>query len=217
MASSLPLSPPRIISLTKPPITSSSFRRPRSCSPLFWRSFLFNCSPITSPCAAVATSTSRAISRNPSPWSSRVRFRYYRDMRRHFFRALHGALALFLLTTGFRASAQTPDAAAAALREIHAGGEKLLTEAQVIAITGLTPAAQIGKNDLQAAADKLVQSGLFAKVNYTFQTKVTGVFVTYHVEEAPRIPVYFDNIPWLADSTMADAIRAKFPFFDGSL
>jgi len=57
------------------------------------------------------------------------------------------------------------------LREIHAVGEKLLTEAQVVAITGLTPGAQIGKNDLQSAADKLVQSGLFAKVSYNFQTK----------------------------------------------
>jgi outer membrane protein assembly factor BamA len=126
-------------------------------------------------------------------------------------------LSLLLLLTAFPASAQTPDAATAPLREVRAEGEKLLTEAQVIAITGLTPAAQIGKNDLQGAADKLVQSGLFAKVSYTFQTKVAGVFVTYHVEESPRIPVYFDNIPWLADSTMADAIRAKFPFFDGTL
>jgi outer membrane protein insertion porin family len=126
-------------------------------------------------------------------------------------------LSLLRLLTAFPASAQTPDAATAPLREVRAEGEKLLTEAQVIAITGLTAAAQIGKNDLQGAADKLVQSGLFAKVSYTFQTKVAGVFVTYHVEESPRIPVYFDNIPWLADSTMADAIRAKFPFFDGTL
>src|SRR4029077_12970534 len=77
--------------------------------------------------------------------------------------------------------------------------------------------AQISKDDLKAAADKLVQSGLFAKVSYNFQTKVAGVLVTYHVEEAPRIPVYFDNIPWFTDSALADAIRVKFPFFDGTL
>src|SRR6266478_1178329 len=137
-------------------------------------------------------------------------------MLRYFFRASLGAPALLLLTAGFRASAQTPDAAAAALREIHAEGERLLTEAQVVAITGLTPGAQIGRNDLQAAADKLVQSGLFAKVSYNFQTKVAGVLVTYHVEESPRIPAYFDNIPWFSDLTLSDAIRAKFPFFDGT-
>src|SRR5712664_2734124 len=137
-------------------------------------------------------------------------------MIRHF-RARLGTLLFFLLPVAFPASAQTPDAASSPLREIRAVGEKLLTEAQVVAITGLTPGAQISKNDLQSAADKLVQSGLFAKVSYNFQTKVAGVFVTYHVEESPRIPVYFDNLPWFTDSVLGDAIRAKFPFFDGRL
>jgi len=134
-----------------------------------------------------------------------------------YFRARLGTLLLFLLPVASPASAQTPDATSSPLREVHADGEKLLTESQVIAITGLTPGAQIGKNDLQAAADKLVQSGLFAKVSYNFQTKVAGVLVTYHVEESPRIPVYFDNFPWFTDSALGDAIRAKFPFFDGTL
>jgi len=134
-----------------------------------------------------------------------------------YFRACLGALLLLLLPSGFPVSAQTPDAAGAPLREVHADGEKLLTEAQVIAITGLIPGAHIGRNDLQAAADKLVQSGLFAKVSYNFQTKVAGVLITFHVEESPRIPVYFDNIPWFADSALGDAIRNKLSFFDGTL
>jgi outer membrane protein assembly factor BamA len=134
------------------------------------------------------------------------------------FRVCFGALLLFLLPASFPAWAQTPESALTApLREVHADGEKLLTEAQIIAITGLTVGAQIGKGDLQAAADKLVQSGLFAKVSYNFQTKMAGVLVSYHVEESPRIPVYFDNIPWFPDSALADAIRTKFPFFDGTL
>jgi len=124
---------------------------------------------------------------------------------------------LLLLPPGFPASAQAPDVATAPLREVHTDGEKLLTEAQVIAITGLVTGAQIGRNDLQAAADRLVQSGLFAKVSFNFQTKAAGVLVTYHVEESPRIPVYFDNIPWFSDSELGDAIRNKFPFFDGTL
>src|SRR5713101_1145085 len=106
-----------------------------------------------------------------------------------YFRACLGALLLLLLPSRFPVSAQTPDAAAAPLRAVHADGEKLLTEAEVIAITGLIPGADIGRNGLQAAADKLVQSGLFAKVSYNFQTKVAGVLVTFHVEESPRIPV----------------------------
>ena len=132
-------------------------------------------------------------------------------------RAHLGILSLFLLPAGLPASAQTPDSTMAPLHEVHADGEKVLSEAQVVAITGLMPDALVGRNDLQTGADKLVQSGLFAKVSYNFQTRFAGVLVTYHVEEAPRIPAYFDNIPWFADSELAEAIRARLPFFDGTL
>jgi len=127
------------------------------------------------------------------------------------------AICLFLLSASYPADAQTPPPATAPLRELHADGCKILTEAQVISLTELQIGAQVGKDDLQAAADRLVKSGLFSKVNYSFQTRGQGVSVTYHVEESPRIPAYFDNIPWFADSELADAIRKKLPFFDGTL
>jgi len=37
------------------------------------------------------------------------------------------------------------------------------------------------------------------------------------VEESPRIPTYFDNIPWFADSELTEAIKKKNPLFDGKL
>jgi outer membrane protein insertion porin family len=132
------------------------------------------------------------------------------------FRAGLASLSLLVWVAGSAASWQTPDNATASLREVHADGEKLLSETQVAALTGLAMGSQVGRADLQAAADKLVQTGLFAKVSYNFQTR-SGVIVTYHVEESPRIPVYFDNIPWFADSELVDAIRKKIPFFDGTL
>lgn len=125
-------------------------------------------------------------------------------------------MSLLLLSAASSSTSQSPDNATAPLREVRAEGEKLLSEAQVVALTGLVVGSQVGRADLQTAADKLVQSGLFAKVSYSFQTR-TGVFATYHVEESPRIPAYFDNIPWFADSELADAIRKRLPFFDGTL
>src|SRR5260370_17014995 len=112
-----------------------------------------------------------------------------------YFRACLGTLVLFLMLAGFSASAQAQEPVNAPLREVHVEGEKRLTEAQVIAITGLVPGSQIGRDDLQTAADKLVQSGLFAKVSYNFQTKLASVLVTYHVEESPRVPTYFHKLP----------------------
>ena len=112
--------------------------------------------------------------------------------------------------------AQTPGTATAPLREVRVDGQKHLSEPQVVAATGLVVGSEVGRSDLQAAADKLSKTGLFDKVSYSFETR-TGVIVTYHVEESPRIPVYFDNIPWFADSELADAIRKKLPYFDGTL
>src|SRR5207253_4133073 len=112
--------------------------------------------------------------------------------------------------------AQTSDAAIASLREVRVDGQKHLSDAQIAALTGLVVGSEIDRTDLQAAADKLVQTGLFSKVSYNFETRM-GVVVTYHVEESRRIPAYFDNIPWFADSELADAIRKKLPFFDGTL
>ncbi len=138
-------------------------------------------------------------------------------MVRYFRTCLGTLVLLLLLSAGFPAWAQAPDPVGAPLREVHVDGEKRLTEAQIIAISGLVPGTQIGRDDLQTAADKLVQSGLFAKVSYNFQTKLASVLVTYHVEESPRVPVYFDNIPWFADLALDEAIRGRLPFFDGTL
>ena len=126
-------------------------------------------------------------------------------------------LAPALILCAISAFSQSAPVATAPLREIHTDGLKSLTEPQVAAISGLQLGAQTGKDDLQAAADKLVQSGLFAKVRYNFQSRTDGLVVTFHVEEAPRVPAYFDNLPWFADSELNDAIRAKLPFYNGAL
>src|SRR2546423_1420003 len=127
--------------------------------------------------------------------------------------------ALAALASGWPVGAGGQSAAlpTALLREIHAEGLKTWPECQIVELTGLHTGTPTGKEDLQAAADKLVQSGLFAKVRYNFQSRTDGLVVTFHVEEAPRVPAYFDNIPWFGDSELNDAIRALLPFYDGSL
>lgn len=136
-------------------------------------------------------------------------------MLRDFQRTAVGLL-LLLTATVSPSRAQTADNVSASLREVRIEGQKHLSEAQIVAITGLTVGSEIARADLQAGADKLVQTGLFDKVSYKFETR-TGVIVTYQVQESPRVLAYFDNIPWFADSELADAIRKKLPYFDGTL
>jgi outer membrane protein assembly factor BamA len=133
------------------------------------------------------------------------------------FRRYVVALALFLSIFVQLTFAQTPEAGTAALRELHVDGVKGIAESDALRFTGLLTGAQVSRKDLQLAADRLLQSGLFAKVRYDFRTRLEGLTVTYHVEEAPRVPAYFDNLPWFSDAELSDAIRKKLSFFNGTL
>ena len=121
------------------------------------------------------------------------------------------------LAGSYEARAQATAPATAVLSDVRVQGLKSLSADQVITLSQLQKGAQVGKADLQAAADRLLQTGLFAKVNYNFQTKAEELTATFQLEEAPRVPVYYDNIAWFGDSELNDAIRAKLPFFDGTL
>ena len=105
----------------------------------------------------------------------------------------------------------------ATLKAIHAEGMKTFTEAQVASLSGLQINSQVGRKELQDAADLLLRSGLFAKVNYKFDTHNDDVTLTFQVEENPRLKVAYDNFPWFDDEELAAAIRNDLPFYDGTL
>lgn len=114
-------------------------------------------------------------------------------------------------------SAQTPAPSTSTLRAIRIEGAKKIPEDQIVALTGLQTGSEVRREDLQAGADRLVQTGLFANVKYNFQSKPEGVALTFTLEEAPLLPVFYDNFPWLDDSELNDAIRKKFSFYEGKL
>jgi outer membrane protein assembly factor BamA len=140
---------------------------------------------------------------HPSPPS----FRYNTSMHQRL-----RCLPLILLLLAAPLYSQT-----AALKEIHAEGLKTFNESQIAPLTGLTIGNQVGRDDLQTAANLLLRTGLFSKVNYKFDTHNDTVIVTFHLEESPRIPVAYDNFPWFDDSELRDAIREALPFYDGTL
>lgn len=121
------------------------------------------------------------------------------------------------LFAGFLALLVSPllHAQTATLREVRVDGAKHLTEAQVASLTGLASGAQVGRKELQDAADALVRTGLFAKVNFKYDTHNDNLVVTFHIEENPRLPVSYDNFPWYSDSELDDAVRKELPFYDG--
>src|SRR5437762_6710957 len=128
---------------------------------------------------------------------------------------MHSALfCAFVASISF---AQSPAPASATLHEIHVDGVKKLTEPQIIALTELQVNSPVDRDALQAAADKLIHTGIFAHVKYDFHTRGDQVSVTFHVEENSLLPAFFDNIPWFDDSELAAAIKSTNPAYDGTL
>src|SRR5882672_8428888 len=124
-----------------------------------------------------------------------------------------------LLFTAFLAIVVSPllHAQTSTLREVRVEGAKHLAEPQIVSLTGLAPGSQVGRKELQDAADALVRTGLFAKVNFKYDTHNDSLVVTFHVEENQRLPVSYDNFPWYSDSELNDAVRKELPFYDGHL
>ena len=124
-----------------------------------------------------------------------------------------------LLFTAFLAIVVSPllHAQTSTLREVRVEGAKHLAEPQIVSLTGLAPGSQVGRKELQDAADALVRTGLFAKVNFKYDTHNDSLVVTFHIEESPRLPVSYDNFPWYSDSELDEALRKELPFYDGHL
>ena len=105
----------------------------------------------------------------------------------------------------------------ATLREVRVEGAKHIPEAQIVPLTGLVAGAQVGRKELQDAADALVRTGLFTKVNFKYDTHNDNLVVTFHIEENARLPVSYDNFPWYSDAELDEALRKEIPFYDGHL
>jgi outer membrane protein assembly factor BamA len=110
-----------------------------------------------------------------------------------------------------------PQTATGTLKAIHADGMKTFSEEQIASLSGLQIGSQVGRSDLQDAANLLLRSGLFAKADYKFDTHNNDVSLTFHIVENPRLVVAYDNFPWFDDSELTDAIRKDLPFYDGTL
>ncbi|HEX8634805.1 MAG TPA: POTRA domain-containing protein [Pyrinomonadaceae bacterium] len=112
---------------------------------------------------------------------------------------------------------QTP-AGQMRLEKIEVSGLERVTEAQVVEASGLEIGQQVDAAALDAAAERLLGTGLFTKLGYRYRTKGVGAVVTFEVVESKaerNIPVVFDNFVWFTDDELVRAVRDELPTFDG--
>jgi outer membrane protein assembly factor BamA len=122
-----------------------------------------------------------------------------------------------LCAVGARAQ-QTP-AGKARLAKIEVTGLQRVKEDEIVAASGLRVGQELDAQALDAAAEKLLASGLVKKLGYHLREARGAATVTFEVVEAERsgnLPVVFDNFVWFSAEEIALAVRRDVPAFDGT-
>lgn len=104
------------------------------------------------------------------------------------------------------------------IARIEAEGLQTLTTETLIATSGLKIGESFSVEATDAAAERLLNSGLFKKVAYRTRTVGANVTITFQLEElkGQLSPVVFDNFIWFSDEELTAAIKREVPSFSGS-
>jgi outer membrane protein assembly factor BamA len=86
---------------------------------------------------------------------------------------------------------------------------------QVIAASGLKPGDIVGTDEIQAATNRLAGLGVFIMVNYRFTSKGDSINLEFQLQDAPTVPISFDNFPWFTDDEIASQVRANVGLYAG--
>ena len=124
-----------------------------------------------------------------------------------------GALLLLLSAT----AAAQPSQETLKLARIEFDGLGRVSRDDALAKLGLQPGQEATPEQIEQAAQRLQQSGLFTRLGYSVKGKTDDAVLTFQVEEQKwGVPVVFDNFVWFTDQELADAVRKQVPTFDGT-
>jgi outer membrane protein assembly factor BamA len=122
-------------------------------------------------------------------------------------------LALLTALIGAVAFSAPPAHAQAILTEIHASGSQNYTEGQIVALSRLQVGDMITRDDVQAVANYLAQLGVFSQVNWA--TRDADTVLEFQVQDAPVVPLWFDNFPWFSEEELLESVKLAVPAFNG--
>ena len=100
---------------------------------------------------------------------------------------------------------------------IEFSGLQQVKSEEALATSGLKTDQPFKVEDIDAAAQRLVDSGVFKQIGYRTRTVGNKVTITFEVEEARGgdSPVIFDNFIWFTEEQLFDAVRRELPSFTG--
>jgi outer membrane protein assembly factor BamA len=104
------------------------------------------------------------------------------------------------------------------IQKIEFEGLNRVSPEEAMTTTGLKIGERFALNALDAAAQKLMDSGQFNKVGYKTRAASQLITITFQVEEATVTSsrVVFDNFIWFEDATLIGAVKGELPSFTGT-
>lgn len=96
-------------------------------------------------------------------------------------------------------------------------GLKQTTPDEALATSGLKLEQPFKVEDIDAAAQRLLDSGIFKQLGYRTRTVGNKVTIVFQVEETVGgdAPVIFDNFIWFSEEQLLAAVRKEVPTFAG--
>jgi outer membrane protein insertion porin family len=100
---------------------------------------------------------------------------------------------------------------------IEFSGLQQIQSDEALATSGLKADQPFKLEEVDAAAQRLLDSGLFKQISYRTRTVGNKVTITFQVQEARGgdSPVVFDNFIWFSEEQLVDAVRKEVPSFAG--
>lgn len=106
------------------------------------------------------------------------------------------------------------------LATVEVSGSKRYQQSDLVRATGLKVNTQISTEDLQSAANRLGNTGAFASVEYLFKpaNNGKGVEAEFQVIDTEKVlPAVFENLVWMSDGELQQAIHDSVPLYNGQL
>ena len=121
-----------------------------------------------------------------------------------------GMRACLMMLLGCLVFAQTPEKYP--LEAFHVEGNQRIASERILAASGLKMGAPVNKLDFDAARDRLLESGAFDSVGYTFKpANANGYDATFQVVEIGTLyPYRFEALPG-SDEALRAALRKQEP------
>ncbi|MBV8114432.1 MAG: hypothetical protein JO300_06790, partial [Silvibacterium sp.] len=100
------------------------------------------------------------------------------------------------------------------IQKISFTGYPAATQAELMTVAGLQSGVPLGQPEIQAAAHKISETGLFSNVQFAFD----GAELKFTLQPADgAVPALFANFPWWDNKALTAAVAAKVPLFHGTV